>query len=181
MLILIALFSGVVLADGGGGRFAPRIREHFESHTYRVDGQTAKFRGLSNTFNLWYEKPFHYSFGLALGPVLGIARSQDAVPGTLGTRVRLWTAGLEGKYFPMGPDLKGFARVGVAWQALDTNGTAGNISGWGGYLGLGWEFPIWRVSIAPEIAIREVRFERGVSGTVFTPCIGVHFYPELAR
>lgn len=161
-----------------------RAREHFEQHSYKVDAldRSLKFKGLTNTINIWHERPFHYSLGLALGPVIGKA---SVVSGSesqeLGSTLKLWVVGLEGKYFPVGPEWKGFLRLGLSWHSLNTNGSYGDLEGWGYYGGVGWEFPIGPVSIAPEIAVREVLLNGGVRGTVFTPSIGFHFYPELRK
>lgn len=156
-----------------------RAREHFETHRYKFGelGKSETYRGLTNTINIWYERPFEYSIGLALGPVLGAARSDgpsEALP-QAGGKIQLAVAGVEGKYFPIA-GVKAFTRVGVAWHSLTTNGTYGAVKGWGYYGGLGWEIPTKWVSIAPEIAYREVFLAHDITGRIFTPSIGLHFY-----
>jgi hypothetical protein len=157
-----------------------RAREHFEAHRYKADGLGGdfEFRGLTNTINLWYEKPFHYSVGLAFGPVIGSAKAKDAST-EFGETVKLWVAGVEAKYFPYSAEHLWFIRLGLSWHRLETDGRFNSVDGWGSYLGLGREFPIGMVSIAPEVAFRKVFLERGVEGDVVTPSIGFHFYPEL--
>ncbi len=159
-----------------------RAREHFETHSYKLGrtGQKESYKGLTNTINIWYERPFEYSFGLALGPVIGGARSDgpsEASP-HLGGEIQLAVAGLEAKYFPV-RNWKGFLRGGVSWNSLRTNGTYGRLNGYGYYGGVGWEIPIKWVSVAPEIAFRRVHLAQDVTGDIFTPSIGLHFYKEL--
>lgn len=161
-----------------------RAREHFESHSYKLGrtGQRETYKGLTNTINIWYERPFEYSLGLALGPVIGGARSDgpsDAGP-AFGDKIELAVAGVEAKYFPVA-GLKGFFRGGLSWNSLQTNGTFGRINGYGYYGGLGWEIPVGMVSIAPEVAFRRVHLAKGVTGDIFTPSIGLHFYKELRK
>ncbi|OQW49196.1 MAG: hypothetical protein A4S09_03775 [Proteobacteria bacterium SG_bin7] len=165
----------ICLADG----WAIRAREHFETHKYKLNSGDYELGGLTNTLNIWHERPFRYSLGLAFSPIIGAARSKGAVSTEIGSEIKLWVLGVEGKYFPYGPDKRGFTRLGLSWHALDTKGTYGVLWGWGYYLGLGWEFPVGIVSLAPEIAIRNIYLNNDVSGTIFTPSIGVHFYPEL--
>ncbi len=162
-------------ADG----WAVRAREHFETHRYKLNSGEYELTGLTNTLNIWYERPFHHSLGLALSPVIGGAKAKGAVSNEIGTEVKLWVVGVEGKYFPYGPQRKGFSRLGLSWHTLNTKGTFGDLQGWGYYVGLGWEFPVGMVSLAPEIAIRNIHLGNDVSAAIFTPSIGVHFYPEL--
>lgn len=165
----------VCFADG----WAIRAREHFETHRYKLNSGEYELNGLTNTLNIWRERPFRYSLGFALSPVIGGARSKGVVSTEMGSEIKLWVLGVEGKYFPYGPDMKGFTRLGVSWHTLNTKGTFGDLQGWGYYVGLGWEIPVGIVSLAPEIAMRNIYLNNDVTGTLFTPSIGVHFYPEL--
>ena len=180
--ILYSILFFTNYADAFTDKIKIRAREHFEAHEYSVDGvdEVFEFKGLTNTINLWYEKPFHYSFGLALGPVIGSAKAEDSSV-QFGEKVQLWVAGLEGKYFPLKEDYRGFVRLGMSWHKLDTDGSFDSLEGWGLYSGLGWEFPWGKVSIAPELAFRKVYLEKDVEGDILTPSIGFHFYPELNR
>jgi len=182
-----ALFLAVALPavffvpaqDLHAARFRFRAREHFEFLTvkYGALNDTENYFGLTNTLNAWFEEPFHYAWGLSFGPMLGSAKTSSAVP-PVGTdkKIRLWNIGFEGKYFfrPMKSGF--FGRAGVTANVLDTRGSMGKLGGGGYYLGLGWEFPVRRVGIAPEIAFRHVILEQGGSILAFTPSIGVHFY-----
>jgi len=176
LCVFVALYSLPSVAEAGNFRL--RAREHFEwlSVKYGSVNDTEKYFGLTNTLNLWYEEPFRYAIGLAFGPVIGSARSQGTIPSGTNSRIRLWNIGVEGKYF-FRPDQFGlFGRLGLTANILDTRGSLGNLLGGGYYLGLGWEFPVWKVGIAPEIAFRHVILEQSSRVFAFTPSIGIHFY-----
>lgn len=181
LITAMAVFAGATEAFAWD-KIRVRAREHFETHKYKLGdtGQSETYKGLTNTINIWYERPFEYSVGLALGPVIGGARSDgpsDAQP-AFGGQIQLAVAGIEAKYFPIS-GIKGFLRGGLSWNSLRTNGTYGRINGYGYYGGLGWEIPIGIVSIAPEVAFRRVHLAHDVTGDIFTPSIGLHFYKEL--
>ena len=170
------IFLFPMVADAGNLRV--RAREHFEwlSIKYGSVGDTERYFGLTNTINLWYEDPFLYAFGLAFGPVIGSAKSQDSAPVGTATKIRLWNIGFEGKYF-FWPDKHGlFGRLGLTANILDTRGSLGKLLGGGYYLGLGWETQIWKLGIAPELAFRHVILEQSSQVFAFTPSLGVHFY-----
>ena len=97
VLVLVVLCQPA-LAYADGWRF--RAREHFEMHHIKAKGQSFDYTGTSNTINFWYEKPHEYAIGLAGGPVLGNADSDDSPsPSSLGKEVKLITLGIEAKYF----------------------------------------------------------------------------------
>lgn len=170
LLFVILAFSQV--SEAG---IKMRAREHFEWHSYDLSQtrETAKYFGLSNTINLWYEEREKFAVGLAAGPVLGSAKPTGG--DGLGDVIRLYSYGVEGKYFvttwkPI------FVRVGLYYNRLEAKQGFGVLDGWSYYSGIGWEIPINNIGIAPEFAIRRVHLNKGVSGTVVTPSIGVHFY-----
>jgi hypothetical protein len=161
------------------GNFRIRLREHFEFLSIRYESlnDSENYFGLTNTANLWYEKPMHYGIGLAVGPVLGSASSvNDSAPMGTDTKIRLWNIGVETKYFFYPEKKPWFGRIGLTGNILDTRGSAGKLGGGGYYLGLGFETKIWKIGLAPEIAFRHVLLEQGSSIYAFTPSIGVHFY-----
>lgn len=167
------------LSHASEGRFRIRLREHFEllSVKYEPAKDTENYFGLTNTANLWYEKPFHYAYGIAFGPILGSAKSvNDGSPAGTDPKIRLWNIGFEGKRF-LRPGKEGlFGRAGITGNILDTRGSMGKLGGGGYYLGIGWESKIWKVGLAPELAFRHVFLEGGSRALAFTPSIGVHFY-----
>jgi len=177
-LLLITSTPFVLPLGGESGRLRLRAREHFEWLSIRYDplNQTQHYFGLTNTLNAWYEKPFHYSFGFSFGPMLGSAKDQGTAPQEVDSKIRLWNMGFEGKYFFF-PQKNGFfGRAGLTGNILDTRGSLGTIPGAGYYLGLGWEFKLGKVGIAPEVAFRHVFLERRSRIFAFTPSLGIHFY-----
>ena len=174
VFVVLCFLPSVVEA----GNFRLRAREHFEwlSVKYGSINDTEKYFGLTNTFNLWYEEPFHYAIGLAFGPLIGSARSQGTAPSGTNSKIRLSNFGVEGKYFFRPGQYGLFGRLGLTANILDTRGSLGNLLGGGYYLGLGWETRIWKIGVAPEIAFRHVILERSSRVFAFTPSIGLHFY-----
>ena len=158
--------------------FRLRAREHFEwlSARYGPVNETQGYFGLTNTLNAWYEEPFRYAFGLAFGPLLGSARSRGTAPAGTASKIRLWNVGLEGKYFFRQVQAGLFGRAGLTANLLDTRGALGTLLGGGYYLGLGWEWQVRKMGIAPEIAFRHVILEKNSRVLAFTPSIGFHFY-----
>jgi hypothetical protein len=180
--VFAALVFSLVLASGlEAGHFRVRLREHFDFSSVRYGPQNdeAHYFGATNTVNLWYEEPFRWAFGLALNPVLGSWKTDQTAPSGTDPKVRLWNAGVEGKYFffPGRSNLSGFfGRLGLTANWLDTRGSEGTLAGGGYYVGAGWEFKVWKLGLAPEAAFRHVFLERSGSIASFTPSIGVHFY-----
>lgn len=186
LFVFVSCLFDLLLVDFAhalpGGKIRLRAREHYEMHTIKSDviDLKATYKGFSNTVNLWYEVPYVVSAGLAFSPILGAARNEDNPARVLGERVRLYSLGLEGKYFPFWRDgLKMFTRIGLGWSQLSTKGTISKANGLHVYLGVGWEFPVWKLSLAPEIAIRQSYLQSDLSVTSITPSIGVHFYSIL--
>ncbi len=156
-------------------KFAIRAREHYDVHKYNLNSQTFEYKGLSNTFNLWWEKPYQWSFGFSFNPLIGSATTEDdASP--FGEKIRLWILGLEGKYFPMPDWLLIFLRGGLSYHILEVKDGVSNPEGYGGYLALGYEFKTKKLGIAPELGIRKIKFSRGVEGNLVSFSIGFHFY-----
>ena len=173
LLILLSSFLPS-LAEAGNVRL--RAREHFEwlSVKYGPARDTERYFGLTNTINVWYEEPFQYAFGLAVGPVIGSADSRNSPPIGTGSKIRLWNIGLEGKAFFFPEENGFFGRIGFTANILDTGGTLGNLLGGGYYLG--WETRIGKLGVAPELAFRHVLLEQNSQVFAFTPSIGLHFY-----
>ena len=154
-----------------------RAREHFDFHNIMFsDGTNHNYSGLSNTINLWWEKPRNYSIGLAFNPILGSANTDDEVNGRLDEEDRLITLGVEGKYHHRYLMINLFSRVGLGASRLQGSGATGDVDGYHAYVGLGWEFNVKGVGVALEMAYRRSQLEQGVSIDSITPSIGVHFY-----
>jgi hypothetical protein len=161
-----------VRTDGG---FRARARQHFEWMTIDYGDADASYLGLSNTINVWWEKPFDWSFGLAFGPILGSADRRSSTTPGLPETLTLWHLGFEGKYFPL-KKLGLFGRAGLFLSVLDPSVGSDVYAGAAYYAGFGWEFQVWKIGIAPELAIRHAWLEGGRSAFVVTPSIGLHFY-----
>jgi hypothetical protein len=157
-------------------QWAVRAREHFDSHTYKVNGVESKYNGASNTINIWQEEPYQWSYGLALGPVIGSGKRNSAGEG-LGSEIHLMYGGLEGKYFLL-TDYHPYIRLGAYYHELDIAGP-NNPTGFGYSVGIGYEFKTKHLGIAIEAAIRKVSLSDNVEGTIFTPSIGFHFYDMI--
>ncbi len=163
---------------GYSGGLRVRIREHFDWYRVKYPSQTSRvsYFGMSNTLNVWYEEPFDYAFGLALMPILGSAKATNGVVSGTNEKIRLWNLGVELKYFLQPEVLKIFVRAGLGVNFLDTRAELGTFVGASYYLGLGYEFQIWKLGISPEVALRHVLLEQGANVLLFTPSLGIHFY-----
>ena len=177
--ILLIFAIALPVSKALAGEWKMRAREHYEIHKVKSNTEDQTFKGLSNTINLWYEEPLKWSLGLAAGPVIGSARPDEGEETvTLGSKVRLYTAGVEYKFFPAPFGM--FFRLGAGWAQLQTNGTVGDLEGYHGYAGIGYE--IWltdKFTTALEFANRWSELEDDVSVSSITPSIGFHFYKNF--
>ena len=119
--IFLLFFSLSCFAD----TWAPRIREHYEISVLKVGSESFEYRGFTNTFNYWLEKPYAYSYGLALGPVFGSAESRDE-RSPLGEKIKLWKAGVVAKYFFAPQIVNIYARLGLSYLYLANQGAIGD-------------------------------------------------------
>jgi hypothetical protein len=156
--------------------FRPRLREHFDDHTIKTNGQEYNYTGLSNTFNFWYERPFDFALGLAITPVLGSIKYKNGPSSTFGDKIKLFGVGIEGKHFPIKAIPLVFYRMGVFYAELQTDEVIGDQSGFSVLGAIGYEFKVWKMGIAPEFAIRRSFLENSTSVLTFGPAIGFHFY-----
>lgn len=175
--IIVFFAASVMLGQATAGDIKVRAREHFDFHDIAFDGDSGStYAGLSNTINVWWEKPRIYSIGLAFNPVIGSARASGDYDARLGNKIKLIMLGVEGKYYhrDIAPNL--FSRLGLGYARLDAKGSIGDIDGYHAYIGAGWEFDVKGVGVALEMAFRQSRLEQGVIVNSITPSIGVHFY-----
>lgn len=172
-LLTLFLFQDVCLAKLN---LKFRAREHFvDSHVFTFSDNTkATYASLSNTINYWHEVPFKYSFGLSFSPLLAKAQSKEG-SSPFGDSLQLKAVGLEAKYYPFSK-VKYFIRAGASYTKIVSDGSLNGISGTSYYLGTGWEFPVWKIHLAPEFAIRTGNLSQDISfvSTIFS--IGFHFY-----
>jgi hypothetical protein len=152
-----------------------RAREHFfENHRVNTSTETTEYGGLSNTINLWWEKPFHSAIGFYWTPVLGQSTPKGEATSELGSSFQLVCFGLEGKYFLWSHS---FVRAGIGSTQLKSKGTLDTASGSNHYFGLGWEFKTkWGFGIAPEFGYRKSSLENAIEVESQIFAIGFHFY-----
>jgi hypothetical protein len=164
-------------AGGDAGRWRMRAREHYETLSLTGTGAPATYWGFTNTIDLWYEVPFHYSVGLAGSPLLATLHS-GAPPKGFSDTVRLLHLGAELKIFPSAV-MPAFFRLGAYQATLMTDGSAGNLTGASGLGGLGYEWNLSGIGLAPELSWRRAVLAKGIAADAFAPCLGVHFYHAL--
>jgi len=175
---IIVFFITFIMFDfSHAGEVKVRAREHIDFHNVDINGgDSTSYSGLSNTINIWWEKPGVYSVGLAFNPIFGSAKPDDDASDQLGDKIKLITLGIEGKYYHRYVSKNLFSRIGVGGTRLDSNGEIGDVDGYHAYMGIGWEFDIKGVGLALEMAFRHSGLEQNIVVNSVTPSIGVHFY-----
>lgn len=156
--------------------FKMRAREHYEVHEIYNKDKIDHYRGLTNTINLWWEKPYDTYFGLSFSPILASIKEvkEDS---QYGEKITQQNIGLEFKKFLSS---KLFYRLGLGHSNLETTkGAEKNFKGNYGYLGLGIEIPFDSHGLALELAYRYADYEKGIYIKTFTPSVGFHFYKSL--
>jgi hypothetical protein len=170
-LLLLSCFITALAADAHAGNFRARAREHFETGTVDfADGRgSLAHGGLLSALDFWYEEPFRKAYGLTVhrGRLNRVASDDNAAQTVIG---------LEAKYFPIGKDLPLFFRGGTIAAALDPAGSGPAAWTYGVSTGVGWEFPVWKLGLAPELGGKFLWGARGRRYTALTIGIGVHFY-----
>lgn len=158
-------------------KFKVRAREHVETNRIFADGTETVYKGLTNTINFWWEKPYDISYGFSLQPVLANIRTNDS--GTyLGERVTLINIGFELKYFPKVLSANLYARPGIAFSRLSSDNVR-NLDGHSYYLGVGYEYPFEQLGVAVEMAYRYSKLSQDVEINSITPSIGFHMYKNF--
>lgn len=174
--LVLCTTSAIASEDG---RIRMRAREHYEEVRFSVhDTDSKKYVGFTNTINAWYEVPFHYSIGIAGSPIFARLFTKDAALG-LGKEIRLVHLGAEGKSFPLRDTLPAFFRLGVYQVTLTSNSDAGKLKGTSYLAGVGYEFKLGDIGLAPEMSWRKGSLREDVNFSGTAPCIGLHFYKAL--
>lgn len=169
-LLLLALLL-LPAAPSSAAQWRLRARENYETgQTDLGDGAgELGYRGFRTAANVFYEQPFHYMAGLAVQRGrMGRAVGDDSLTTT--------TVGLEGKLFPAEALTWWFIRSGVLAEALDPAGPGKDMWVYGGSLGTGLEFPVWKLGIAPEVGGKMLWGSRGRNVRNLYVALGVHFY-----
>ena len=176
-VLLICLNLFVPLTFGQDTKIKLRARQHFDTVRIEFGEQNHReiYRGTGPNFNLWLEKPYHFSFGLSYS-VLFINNSEAKEVPEIGNNMDLTKIGFEFKNYFIPNEGGLFMRLGVSSNSLNTKGSYETLSGTGAYLGLGWEFKFSKIGLALEAAGRRINLEKEIQIETFSPSIGVHFY-----
>ncbi len=154
-----------------------RAREHFESNTVKgIQSQDNKYKGLTNTLNIWHEIPLDYSIGLAISPILKGPDYKGGEGTELGKRMHLFHYNIEFKHYLNSKTPYYFYRLGAGRSILKSEGAIKRVWGNNIYAGLGIEFKFSVFGLALEYAVRKSYFADDISVTTQTPSIGFHFY-----
>ena len=155
-------------------KFKVRAREHFEIHTIDVNGIETKYKGLSNTLNFWWEKPYDISYGFSLSPVFSNLEAQDSP--ILGNDITFWNIGFELKYHFLSANKSIFVRPGIGYSLLKPDNSVEDASGYFLYTGIGYEIPFKSFGLALEFGVRYSDLSDNITVESITPSIGFHFY-----
>lgn len=165
------LITALLAPDAIAGSFRIRARENFETGKINFgDGRgNLSHRGFVSVFDLWYEEPFEHMVGLTVhrGRLNHVGSDENSAETVLG---------LEGKYFPMGKEKPGFFRGGLLAAAVDPAGPASAAWNYGFSVSAGWEYPVWKLGLAPEVGTKLLWGSRGRRWQALTIALGVHFY-----
>ena len=174
LLSLVILISDFAFA----GKIKIRAREHYELLKIKTDNTEDKYKGLSNTVNIWWEKPYDISYGISFSPIFSGLREEDD-NSTFGKKIQTINAGLELKYFPKVLIRNLYVRPGITYTVLKPDNQIRNLSGYSAYLGLGYEIEFKKFGLALEAAYRYSDLENNTTIETITPSIGFHFYKGL--
>lgn len=159
--------------------FKVRAREHFTHHEVHSNNSLEVYKGLTNTINMWWEKPYEYSFGFSFMPVIAGLRADDK-DSPFGEKITHQNIGVEFKYFPKIISDQFFIRPGLGYSRLETNrGDKKNYYGNFIYLGAGVEIPMDNFGLALEMAYRHSNYSHDIYIKSITPSIGFHFYEKF--
>lgn len=148
-----------------------RARENFETGRFNLEDKRGNlaYRGFLSAFNFFHEKPWKRLVGLTFHRgSLGRIGLQESLTIT--------ALGIEGKYFPAPKFPLWFARGGLLAQALDPAGPAKDVWTYGASIGSGFELPIWKLGIAPEIGGKFLFGSAGRKAHSLYMALGLHFY-----
>lgn len=176
MKIIIYLICLIQFAVAS--KFKMRAREHYAVHRVKSDSLEGEYKGLSNTINLWWEKPYILYYGFALSPVLANFKDDETSP--LGDKIDYYHLSFEVKYFPRNylPEYLEniYIRPAVGMSLLKPDNSIEGAYGYNIYMGLGYEYPFKNFGLAFEMAYRYANLEDGIEVQSITPSIGFHFY-----
>ena len=179
VLALVAyVFFGVGTECAEAGQIRMRAREHYETMQITNKLGTSSYVGFTNTINVWYEEPYRWSLGLAGSPLWAMLHAKSPLESYSST-IRLVHLGIEGKFFPLPNIVNLFFKCGVFDAQLTSNGVAGQLRGHSLLGGVGYEWDLGGIGLAPEISWRWGRLADQTEVVGSAPAIGVHFYHAL--
>ena len=159
--------------------FKVRAREHYEIHELHSQHSLEVYSGLTNTINLWWEKPYDYSFGFSFSPIIAGINANKS-DNSYGDKITQQNIGFEIKYFLHNILKSLYIRPGFGYSRLETNkGESKNFFGQYGYLGLGMEIPMDSYGLALEMAYRYADYANDLIVKTITPSVGFHFYKSF--
>ncbi|NRA67276.1 MAG: hypothetical protein HRU19_22520 [Pseudobacteriovorax sp.] len=182
-------------ARDGGIAWRARAREHYEvQRFYKGNQRLSTHRGLTNTFNLWYELPPFAYMGFALNPIIGSLRSKDNKQGDLTSLIRhyhlggelLVNIGLTSRL--NGPPQNSFyhwiqnsyVRAGWYFSSIDNGGNKKSLNGSSLLYSYIYKWELDGLDIAFEIGGRVGWYARDIEMTGEHVAIGFHFLPGQA-
>ncbi|MFK7825971.1 MAG: hypothetical protein AB8G05_17595 [Oligoflexales bacterium] len=179
IFIFLAIDDSKLRASPGG--FHIRVRENYEHLELSLSHQKYRYQSFSHTFNLWFEKPYDYAFGLATGPfVMSYSKSpQQKIPDQheFGEYIKFISHGLELKKWYL---KNYFFRMGTYFHQFNSNGTLGKDWGLGGLFGLGYELDFENIGLAFEADYKLSKLSRSsVEISSKMVAIGFHFYKYI--
>lgn len=119
-----------------------RARESYETLDIKSGNLSDRYAGFTNTINLFYEKPFKHSYGLAFGSLFSGLNSSTSTL-ALDTSIEFYFLGLEAKVFLSAFKTQGlFIRPGAYLQQLHNDGVDSKINSTSASAGIGYEFLI---------------------------------------
>lgn len=156
-----------------------RAREHYEVHKIQRNNTSEEYRGFTNTINLFFEKPYQYSFGLSFSPVF--ANFGSKMPGQFfGSEIEQQNIGFELKYFITESLPSLFLRLGVGKSEFEAQGSFNKtVDGDFSFAAIGYEIPFDMLGVAIEYGFRKARYDYSIDIDSKSISIGFHFYRDL--
>ena len=172
----IILFIIVSLNQCFSCSWKMRARENYEINSIETSNEKLKYKGLSNTINMWCEKPYDYSIGLAYSSIFSNIETKELA--SFGKEIKLMNISAEYKYF-MNDFLKNFfARPSIGYAKLRPDVGASK-DGWFSYLGLGYEYPFKKFGLSLEVAYKYPILKDDIKIKTIQPSLGFHFYKMI--
>ena len=178
LAFVVYVFLGLRSGWAEAGQVRMRAREHYETMKITNNTGSASYVGFTNTINVWYEDPYRWSLGLAGSPLWAMLHAKSPLEAYSNT-IRLVHIGIEGKFFPLPKIVNLFFKFGVFDAQLTSNGPAGHLHGQCILSGMGYEWDLGGIGLAPEISWRWARLGDHTEVVGTAPAIGLHFYRAI--